>query len=238
MMKKKAVILIVDDQPQNIELLEARLVPLGYEIVKASNGEEALEIISASKIDLILLDVLMPGMSGYEVMRLMKLQEANRNIPVIFLSALTETEQRVAGLKFGAVDFISKPVRTDELLARVQTHLELRRLRIQLEFQANELRQANGKLQREIAERKKAEDAERQKANELQEAMNKIRMLTGLVPICMHCKKIRDKKDQLEKNAGEHSGTVFSHAICGDCQEKFYPEPPESNQDVLKDNEL
>lgn len=68
--------------------------------------------------------------------------------------------------------------------------------------------------------------------------MNRIRTLTGLVPFCMHSKKIRDKKDQLEKHVGEHSGTVFNHAICEDCHENFYPESPESNHDVLKDNEL
>ncbi|MCX6986102.1 MAG: response regulator [Lentisphaerae bacterium] len=225
-MKDKPRILVVDDQPQNIELLEARLVPRGYEIVKAANGEEALEKVSGNNIDLILLDVIMPGMNGYEVMRRLKMQEANRNIPVIFLSALTETEQRVAGLKFGAVDFISKPYRTEELLARVQTHLELRRLRIQLEGQAADLRQANEQLQWEIVERKKMEEEERQKANALQEAMDKIQALTGLLPICMHCKKIRDGKgqwNQLEKYVSEHSNTEFSHGVCEDCQKKFYP---------------
>ena len=226
-MKDKAVILVVDDQPQNIELLEARLVPRGYEIVKAANGKEALEKVSGNNIDLILLDIIMPGMDGYEVMRRLKLQEANRNIPVIFLSALTETEQRVAGLKFGAVDFISKPYRIEELLARVHTHLELRRLRIQLEDQAADLRQVNEQLQREIVERKKTEEAERQKANTLQEAMDKIQTLTGLLPICMHCKKIRDGKghwNQLEKYVSEHSNTEFAHGVCEDCQKKLYPE--------------
>ncbi len=232
-MKDKPVILVVDDQCQTIELLEAHLVPLGYEIVTATNGEEALEKLSGNRIDLILLDVMMPGMNGYEVMRRLKMQEASRDIPVIFLSVLTESEQRVAGLKYGAVDFISKPIRTEELLARVQTHLELRRLRIQLECQAADLRQANEQLQREIGERKKAEEAERQKANALQEAMDKIQTLTGLLPICMYCKKIRDTKghwNQLEKYVSEHSNTEFSHGICEDCMKKFHPEMYGSDQ--------
>jgi CheY-like chemotaxis protein len=239
-MKEKAVILVVDDQPQNIELLEARLIPLGYEIVKATNGEEALEKISGNKIDLILLDVMMPGMSGYEVMHRLKMQGADRNIPVIFLSALTETEQRVAGLKFGAVDFISKPIRAEELQARVQIHLEIRRLRIQLEGQAAELRQANEQLKMEIVEREKAEEAEHQKANALKEAIDKIHSLTGLLTICMHCKKIRDKEgrwNQLEKYVSEHSDTVFSHGVCNDCQKKFYPEMSSSDQNVSKNEE-
>ena len=125
-MKAKPVILIVDDQPQNIELLEAYLVPQGYEIVKAANGEEALEKLSGSQIDMILLDVMMPGMDGFEVTRRVRQDNKNRLLPIILITALRETEDRVKGIEAGCDDFISKPVDKMELLARVQSLLKVK----------------------------------------------------------------------------------------------------------------
>jgi len=122
----KPVILIVDDQPQNIELLEAYLVPQGYEIVKAVNGAEALETLSANKIDLILLDVTMPGMDGFEVTRRVRSDDKNRLLPIIIVTALREREDRVKGIEAGCDDFLSKPVDKIELLARVQSLLKIK----------------------------------------------------------------------------------------------------------------
>ncbi|MDZ7697701.1 MAG: response regulator [Deltaproteobacteria bacterium] len=92
-MKDKPVILIVDDQPQGIELLEAHLVPQDYEIVKATSGKEALEKLSSNQIELILMDVLMPGMDGFEVTRRIRRDTAHRLIPIILITALQETEE-------------------------------------------------------------------------------------------------------------------------------------------------
>jgi putative two-component system response regulator len=125
-MKDKPVILVVDDQPQNIELLEAYLVPQGYEIVKAANGEEALEKLSSSQIDLILLDVMMPGMDGFEVTRRVRRDDKKRLLPIILVTALRETEDRVKGIEAGCDDFISKPVDKTELLARVRSLLKVK----------------------------------------------------------------------------------------------------------------
>jgi putative two-component system response regulator len=119
-------ILIVDDQPKNIELLEAYLVPEGYEIVKAVNGEEALEKLSGNQLDLILLDVMMPGMDGFEVIRRVRQDNTNRQLPVILVTALRETEDRVKGIEAGCDDFISKPVDKMELLARVRSLLKVK----------------------------------------------------------------------------------------------------------------
>ena len=124
--KNKPVILIVDDRPQNIELLEAYLIPYGYEIVKAVNGAEALETLSANKIDLILLDVTMPGMDGFEVMRRVRSEDKNRLLPIIMITALREREDRVKGIEAGCDDFLSKPVDKIELLARVQSLLKVK----------------------------------------------------------------------------------------------------------------
>ena len=124
--KNKPVILVVDDQPQNIELLEAYLVPQGYDVVKAVNGEEALETLSANKIDLILLDVTMPGMDGFEVTRRVRSDDKNHLLPIIMITALREREDRIKGIEAGCDDFLSKPVDKIELLARVQSLLKVK----------------------------------------------------------------------------------------------------------------
>ncbi|OGP66624.1 MAG: two-component system response regulator [Deltaproteobacteria bacterium RBG_16_44_11] len=125
-MKDKPVILVVDDQPQNIELLEAHLVPQGYEIIKAANGEEALEKLSGNQTDLILLDVMMPGMDGFEVTRRIRQDNKQRLLPIILVTALRETQDRVKGIEAGCDDFISKPVDKMELLARVRSLLKVK----------------------------------------------------------------------------------------------------------------
>ena len=125
-MKDKPVILVVDDQPQNIELLEAYLAPQGYKIIKAANGEEALGKLSGNPIDLILMDVMMPGMDGFEVVRKIRKDEATHLLPIILVTALKETEYRIEGIEVGCDDFISKPVDKLELLARVRSLLKVK----------------------------------------------------------------------------------------------------------------
>jgi len=125
-MKANPVILIVDDQPQNIDLLEAYLVPQGYEIIKAANGEEALEKLSGNQIDLILLDVIMPGMDGFEVTRRIRQEDKIRLLPIILVTILREAEDRVKGIEAGCDEFISYPVDKMELLARVRSLLKVK----------------------------------------------------------------------------------------------------------------
>ena len=125
-MKDKPVILIIDDQVQNIELLEAYLAPEGYEIIKAFNGKDALNIIAANQIDLVLLDIMMPGIDGFEVIRRVRQGEKNRLLPIILVTALKEKEDRVKGIEAGCDDFISKPVDKLELLARVHSLLKVK----------------------------------------------------------------------------------------------------------------
>ncbi|MFO7667876.1 MAG: two-component system response regulator [Desulfobacterales bacterium] len=125
-MKDRPVILVVDDLPQNIELLEAQLVPQGYEIVTAENGEEALEKLSSNEIDLILLDVMMPGMNGFEVIRRVRQDNTHQLLPIILVTSLRDTEDRVKGIEAGCDDFISKPVDKLELSARVRSLLKVK----------------------------------------------------------------------------------------------------------------
>ena len=125
-MKSKPVILLVDDQLQNIELLEAHLEPQGYEIIPAGSGAEALEKLSGNQIDLVLLDVIMPRMSGFEVLAKLRADKKTRRIPVIMITAHTENEERVKALESGCDDFISKPFDRHELLARVKSLLRIK----------------------------------------------------------------------------------------------------------------
>jgi diguanylate cyclase (GGDEF)-like protein/PAS domain S-box-containing protein len=125
-MKDRPLILIVDDQIQNIELLEAFLALQDYEIVKASNGEDALEIVSGNQIDLILLDVMMPGMDGFEVTRRIRQENPSRQIPIILVTVLQEIENRIEEIEAGCDDFISKPIDKTELLARVRSLLKIK----------------------------------------------------------------------------------------------------------------
>ena len=122
-----AAILIVDDEPTNVDLLEQELGDAGYKTRSAGNGEQAIALAGETKPDLILLDVMMPGIDGYEVCRRLKAKEATRAIPVIFLTALSDSFEKVRGFGAGAVDYVTKPFDLEELLARIRTHIALRR---------------------------------------------------------------------------------------------------------------
>lgn len=125
-MQNSPVVLIVDDQPQNIELLEAYLIPHDYKILTASNGKEALDTLAAHPVDLILLDVMMPEMDGFEVTRRVRLDDTLQDIPIMLVTALREPEDRVKGIEAGCNDFLSKPVDKNELLARVSSLLKVK----------------------------------------------------------------------------------------------------------------
>ncbi len=124
-MAKKARILVVDDELKNVKLLEAHLLLQGYEVLAAGSGEEALATVAREAIDLLLLDVMMPGMDGFEVTRRLRAAEATRLLPIVLITALRETDDRVAGIEAGCDDFLSKPFEKPELLARVKGLLRL-----------------------------------------------------------------------------------------------------------------
>ena len=148
--RSKANILITDDTPNNLRLLAGILTEQGYKVRPASNGSRALATAQLAPPDLILLDIRMPGMDGYEVCQKLKADERTRNIPVIFISALNSTLDKVKAFSLGAVDYITKPFQAEEVLARVETHLAVHRLR-------KELEEKNIELQQEIIERKRTE---------------------------------------------------------------------------------
>jgi DNA-binding NtrC family response regulator len=124
---ERASVLIVDDEPVNVDLLEQELGDAGYRTLSAASGEQAIQACGKAQPDLILLDVMMGGIDGYETCRRLKASEATRAIPVIFLTALSESFEKVRGFGAGAVDYVTKPFDIEELLARIRTHLALRR---------------------------------------------------------------------------------------------------------------
>ncbi len=125
-MTHPAKILIVDDEPFNVDYLQQELEDLGYETISAANGQEALEKVAAEAPDLILLDVMMPVMDGFTACRILKANEATQLIPIVIMTVLGGTEDRIKGIKAGADDFLTKPVDQRELLARIQTAVKLK----------------------------------------------------------------------------------------------------------------
>ena len=164
-------ILIVDDTVANLKLLTFRLGTAGYRTRVASGGGQALRSVQAELPALILLDIMMPDMDGFEVCRRLKENELTRDVPVIFLSARTETGDKSKGFALGAVDYITKPFDGVEVLARVRVHLALAAAKEQLRIKNLQLQQANERLTGEIAERRRASEALRESRDQL-DALN------------------------------------------------------------------
>jgi len=160
--QKDNVILIVDDNPNNLKLLFDFLKESGFKVLVAKDGESAIEKLQEVSPNIILLDVMMPGIDGFETCYRLKASVATKDIPVIFMTALTDRVDKVKGLSMGAVDYITKPFQQEEVLARVQLHLRLRNLTKTLEEQ-------NVLLKQEIEARKEAEAALQKLTSELEE---------------------------------------------------------------------
>ncbi|MEJ2156059.1 MAG: response regulator [Desulfobacteraceae bacterium] len=192
-------ILVVDDNPDNLRLLSGILQEHGYRVRLVPNGERALATIRKEAPGLILLDIMMPVMDGFEVCRQLKAENATAGIPIIFISALHETIDKVKAFSLGGVDYITKPFKSEEVIARVKTHLTLRFLQIEME----------------------------KKHAELQKALAEIKTLRGFIPICASCKKIRNDEgywEQIESYISNRSDAQFSHGCCEECAKKLYQE--------------
>lgn len=144
-MSKAPLILAVDDNKQNLSLLERALTAVQYQVVTAEDGPTALELIGKAAPDLVLLDVMMPGMSGYEVCQRIRANEATCLLPVVMLTALTDVADRIRGIEAGADDFLSKPVNREELLTRVKSLLRIKTLHDEVETKSHLLRNLFGR---------------------------------------------------------------------------------------------
>jgi class 3 adenylate cyclase/CheY-like chemotaxis protein len=151
-MTEEARILVVDDTPANVRLLEQVLLLAGYEVVTAASGEEGLAKVVSARPDLVLLDVVMPEMSGYEVCRALRADPATALLPVVMVTALDPETERIKGIEAGADDFLSKPINQPELLARVKSLLRIRALHRKVEDQAAQLAEWNARLEQRVAD--------------------------------------------------------------------------------------
>jgi len=194
----RSLILLVDDNLSNLQRL-GNLLEDKYKTATVTDGPEALAFVRKKLPDLILLDIMMPGMDGLEVCEKLKADTGTKDIPIIFLTARTDTESIVKGFEIGAADYVTKPFRQSELIARIKTHLELQNAR----------------------------DEQKRLIAELQKSLGEIKTLRGLIPICSFCKKIRNDEnywEQVEVYVGRHTGAQFSHSYCPSCMKKHYPE--------------
>ncbi len=195
MSEPRPSILIAEDIQSNVELVY-KLLSADYEIRVATQGQEALDLALEHPPDLILLDVMMPVLNGFDVCVRLKANPRTRHIPVLFLTALSDVEALLRGFQAGGQDYVSKPFRPEELRARVATHLAL----------------------------KMAHDRERNLRLQLESALAEVKILSGLLPICAYCKKIRDDQGSwihLETYISTHSEADFTHGICPDCKDDF-----------------
>ena len=139
-------LLIVDDVPANVSVLADFLKSVGFKVLIAKNGKRAIQKAEYAHPDLILMDVMMPEMNGFDACRILKSQETTQEIPIIFMTALTDTVDKVKGFELGAADYITKPIQQEEVLARVNAHLNLYKLQQQLQVRTTELEQRNMQL--------------------------------------------------------------------------------------------
>ena len=205
-------ILIVDDSPDQQALLRSILGKAGHtDVLSADSAQAAAQVLNldgdsaTQNIDLILMDVLMPGQDGVETCRQIKHCAHLEDIPVIMVTAKSDLSNLQDAFAAGAMDFISKPVNSIELLARVSSALLLKQ---------------------EMDRRKNRELELRRSNEELQKALKEVKVLRGLIPICASCKKVRNDGgfwQQLEEYLGEHSEAEFSHGLCQPCIKKLYP---------------
>lgn len=190
-------ILVVDDARGNLMLLTKCLEAVGYEVRPAISGKAALEAASKYVPDMVLLDINMPDMDGYEVCKAFKGDAKLKEVPIIFISALDAPTDKVKAFKAGGVDYVTKPINFEEVRARVSTHVKI------------------ALLQRE----------NRRTISELQNALSEVKALKGLLPICSHCKKIRDDKgywNGVEEYFSAHADAEFSHSVCPECVESEF----------------
>jgi CheY-like chemotaxis protein len=205
-------ILIVDDSPDQQVLLRAILGKAGHtDLLSADSAKAAFSLLdidgheSPAQIDLILMDVMMPELDGVEACRTIKGRPNSCDIPIIMVTAKSDLSNLQAAFAAGAIDYITKPVNSVELLARASSALALKKEMDCRKAREGELRRSN---------------------EELQKALRDVKVLRGLIPICASCKKIRNDGgvwQQLEEYIGDHSEAEFSHGICQPCVKKLYP---------------
>ncbi len=241
-------ILIVEDSRTQAEQLRYILEKKGFSVRLAVSGKEALDCLRRRIPDVVVTDILMPGMDGYELCSRIRSEMRLRDVPVILVTSLAEPADVIKGLEAGANNFITKPYDETYIISRIEYLVANRELREGSEAEKGTEVFFSGKRYHIAAERLQILDlllstyenahlqnrellAMQKKLREsnerLEEALANIKTLSGLLPICAGCKKIRDDKgywNQIESYIRDHSQAKFSHSICPECAERLYPE--------------
>jgi len=199
-----STILIVDDEPHNLDVLESFLLESGFNVLIATDGEQAVRRVGRVMPDLILLDVKLPGMDGFETCRRLKSMDEEKDIPIIFITAGTDVVDKVKGLEIGAVDYITKPFQPEEVVVRINRHLTIRSLQKQIEEQ-------NVRLRQEIAERKQVEKL-------LRESEEKYKALFNNAQVALFRSTVSDGKP-VEIN--ERYADMAGYSTIEDCMAEF-----------------
>lgn len=200
MKPQDSLILIVDDTQANLHLLSRVLKKAGFRYVEASNGQEAIKAAKNHEPDLILLDIMMPDMSGFEVIKKLKNIPEVSDIPVIFLSSLTDTDDKVQAFKSGGVDYITKPFQKEETLARINTHLQIRFLQKQLNERITILRKREVELSRL---NNKKDELVRTVSHDIK---NPLTGIIGLVKLMKESEKVTEEESKQMLSVIEDSG--------------------------------
>ncbi len=199
-------VLVVDDSPTDLRYIGRLLEAPDRHILTASSGEEALNILRGVALALVILDVHMDGLDGFETAERMRDDKRTRDIPIIFVTATGLEEETVfQGYDAGAVDYLFKPVEPNLLRSKVNVFCQLSAQRLLIQEQLQEIQAKNDVLRRQLEE---------------------IKTLRGLVPICAKCKSVRDDSgfwQCIELYVSEHSEAEFSHSLCPDCRDELYP---------------
>lgn len=196
---RDSLILIVDDTKLNLKLLSHVLDNGGYDHIEAQNGREAIQLAKEHQPDLILMDIMMPELDGFEAVKRIKSEEGLEDIPVIFLSALTETDDKIQAFKYGGVDYITKPFQKEETLARIDTHLKIRKLQNELNERIQILKDREIELSRL---NKKKDDLVRMVSHDIKNP------LTGIIGLV---KLMRDT-DELSSDDRKHMLSVIENS--------------------------
>jgi PAS domain S-box-containing protein len=226
-------VLIIDDEPANLEVLSASLEGAGLQVLVAQTGERGLNRARRAHPDLILLDVNLPDLNGFEICRHLKAAADTQEIPVIFITALTEIEAKIQGFRAGAVDFISKPFQQEEVLARATTHLHLRELTRNLQARNEQLqqtqaalRQANEVLEQRVEERTAELTAER----------NLLRTLIDSLPDMIYVKDTQSRFRLVNTPHMQHLGATSLDHVVAKTDFDFYP--PDLAEEFYADDQV
>jgi DNA-binding response OmpR family regulator len=261
-MASQVNILIVEDSPTQTKLLRLHLEDNGYLVDSATNGIKALECVRLKRPDLIITDIVMPEMDGFELCKVLKSNLELKGIPIMLLTSLSDPQDVIKGLQAGADNFLTKPYENTFLISCIRyifANLELRKSRlpgteIEIMFADQKYVINSDRMQiidlllstYENAVQKNSElkkthndliavflqleqkNIELEKVNQdLQQALNEVKTLSGLLPICAHCKKIRDDKgywNQIETYMAKRIDVEFTHGICPNCANKYFPD--------------